>query len=79
MTGTEYVREEDGAGYIFATAVRCGGDCEAHILYGDMEPEFLFVDGVRVMLSALFSSSLFTCACPLVEDEEGSISSCIAS
>ena len=32
MTGTEYVREEDGAGYIFATAVRCGGDCEAHIL-----------------------------------------------
>ena len=49
MTGTEYVREEDGAGYIFATAVRCGGDCEAHILYGDMEPEFLFVDGVRVM------------------------------
>ncbi|MDE6816361.1 MAG: hypothetical protein K2P71_10085, partial [Lachnospiraceae bacterium] len=46
--GTEYNPEENGVGYIFATTLLCQSDCEADILCGEIEPEMLFADGVKI-------------------------------
>lgn len=48
LIGTEYVPEECGKGYLFATYIRCSHDGEIDILCGDLKPEYLYIDGRQI-------------------------------
>lgn len=47
--GIRYLPEREGEGYLFATCVFCERHCEAWFLYGDILPEFVFLDGKRIL------------------------------